>query len=295
MPRGGRPGGRRRGAEVGGCRDRHRADLGRAVEVVDDVAERVHETRREIAGQRRARERHEPQRRRVVARRALSAGSSSMRSSITGTATNTSRAVLRDQRERALADRSAARAPSCRRAAGSCVAFAKPHAWKHGAAITIVSLRAVGESFEERDRRADVRRARDERALRRSGRSRRQDDRAARACAGGRGGGPSACRRGEVVERAGAVGRGRVGSVQARSARFDAGRGRRAARTRRRARAAMARSRSMIGRDLRGGEAGVEVQRVRAELGQRAGDLEEVAMVAAQDADRVARDAHRSR
>ena len=59
--------GRRCNAQVGRSRDRYRPDLGRAVEVVDHVSERVHETRGEIAGERGSRERDEPERRGVVA------------------------------------------------------------------------------------------------------------------------------------------------------------------------------------------------------------------------------------
>ncbi len=61
------PGGPGRGAQVGGRRDRRPRHLGRAVEVVEHVAERVHRARRELARERRAADRDHPQRARVVA------------------------------------------------------------------------------------------------------------------------------------------------------------------------------------------------------------------------------------
>jgi len=59
--------GGRGGSEVGGVGDARPRNLGRAVEVVEDVAEVVHERRDERAGHRRAAARDDPQRRQVVA------------------------------------------------------------------------------------------------------------------------------------------------------------------------------------------------------------------------------------
>ena len=55
VPRGGRPAVPGRGAQVLGRGDRRPRDLGRAVEVVEDVAEAVHDLDGELAGQRRCR------------------------------------------------------------------------------------------------------------------------------------------------------------------------------------------------------------------------------------------------
>ena len=57
-----------RGAQLLGRGDRRPRDLGRAVEVVEDVAEGVHHAQREVARQRRAADRDHAQRARVVAR-----------------------------------------------------------------------------------------------------------------------------------------------------------------------------------------------------------------------------------
>ena len=129
-----------------------------------------------------------------------------MRMSITGTATKTSARCSCDQRERlfrvelALEDHRVAEQQARVRVRESPRVEARrgDHHLLAG---------AVGESFEQRDRGTDVRRARDERTLRRSGRARRHDDRAARACSGGSSGGPARVAVGELVEGAGGVGR----------------------------------------------------------------------------------------
>ena len=67
------------------------------------------------------------------------------------------------------------------------IALARPHEWKHGAAMTIVSLCAVRDALEQRRARSVSSVPLCARALRRAGRARREDDRAALVFGPGRG------------------------------------------------------------------------------------------------------------
>ena len=86
-----------RGAQVLRRGDRRPRHLGRAVEVVEHVAEGVHDARRELARQRRAARGDDAQRAEVVACDRLRRRSSRIRWSITGTTTSAVRAVLVDR------------------------------------------------------------------------------------------------------------------------------------------------------------------------------------------------------
>ncbi len=247
------------------------------------VAERVHETGREVAGERRARERHEAQRRRVVAGAHLGRQLHDAQQHDRDRDEDLG-PVAGDQCERAfrvevplqhhgVADQQA------RRRVGEAPRVEARRGDDH------VLVRAVREAFEQRDRGAGVGRARHERTFGRSRRPRRKDDRAAGAR------GPLEARTvgvpvGEVAERAAVVGRGRVVGPGPQAV-LDA----RRAGERREFVVVDEEHRALavhdVG-DLRGGEPGVQVDGVDAQLGECAGDFEEVAMVAAQDGDGVA-------
>ena len=139
-----------------------------------------------MPGERRAAERHDPQRRGVVARRASSAGRSRMRWSITGTTTSTVARWRRCRRARPRG-RSAGGARPSSRAPGRCARWAKPHVWKSGAAMhgALARLRNGIRSSIAAARVSAAVCARG--ALRGAGRAGRQDEcgRAARAARGG--------------------------------------------------------------------------------------------------------------
>ena len=221
----------------------------------------------------------------VSYRARTSAGSSSMRRSITGTATKTSarcRAIRASERSGSKCRSSTIVSPSNK----LVVALANPHAWKHGAAMTIFSCARYG--------------------------SRSSNAIAAPGCgapatsaplggpvvpdvkmmirpsrAGRSNGGPSAWRRARSSRVRVACSEELDSSVQASRRASVAGRRR-------------DRGELVVVHEndrplplhhfahLRCREPSVEVQRVRAELRQRAGDLEEVAVVAAQDGNGVA-------
>ena len=142
-PRGGLPavpGAARRSSGRG---DRRVGDLGRAVEVVDVVAEAVHPLDRQLARQRRARERGDPQRGEVVASRASPRAARGSAAS--------SPAPRRARRRGAAATACSVSSGSKRRRstiveAGGRLStkWVKPQEWKSGAAITIVSRRGRG-------------------------------------------------------------------------------------------------------------------------------------------------------
>ncbi len=166
---------------------------------------------------------------------------------------------------------------------------AKPQAWNSGAAIIVTSPVVQRDLREQRRRRLERRRRLARRALRRAGRARGEDHRAARL----------ARRHRRRTGRRGAIRCSSESSIRSRRRRR-----RPPAQATKRLRPSAA-SATQVGEllvvddrarllaldhlgDLRAGERGVEVQAVGAELGQRHGGLDEAAVVAAHDGDAVA-------
>ena len=270
------PRGARRVAQVLGPGDRDPRDLGRAVEVVDDVAELVHEAPGQLAGQRGAADRDGPQRVGVVAARGRRRRGRGCRWSITGTI---------GQRCRPARARSSASTSSGSNLRRSTIVlavsiarakWAKPHWWNSGARDQHLLAAAQRDRGEDRDGGADARRAA-RGALRRAGRARGEDRLAALASGGtGVAGSPSP-----------------ISSLDRRVADLVV-----LVRPRHEALAAVQRVRQQLGElrvvddrarllaldhlgQLRAGERGVEQHRVGAELGQRDQRLDEPAVVAA--------------
>ncbi len=199
-------------AQLGGGGDRRPGHLGRAVEVVDDVAELVHEPERERTGERRAAHRHHAERPGPALVRWCS-GRSRIRWSITGTATRAwarcweaAVRVAAGSKRRWRTTVEASSEPSSR--------LANPQAWKSGAAMQRRLAGPVGDAREDGDRRVDAAGAAPRRALGRPGGPRGEDDdppRARRAAATV----SSACALGEGVERGGRFAAG--SSCQARN------------------------------------------------------------------------------
>ena len=180
VPSGGLPGRAGGGAQVGGRGDRGPRDLGRAVEVVEDVAELVHELQRELARQRGAARRGTVRSDEVSYLLRTSSGRSRIRWSITGTIGHDGALVLRDRRRASPRGRTCAGARTSSASASPSVKCAKPHEWNSGAAMIVRSPALQRDPREERDRAGSrpsgcLR----VRALRRAGRARGEDDDAA--------------------------------------------------------------------------------------------------------------------
>ena len=145
VPRGGAAGGARRGAQVLGRGDRRPGDLGRAVEVVERRRRSVHDRgRRASPGSAEPLAAMTRSDRQVVAASSVSAGSSRIRCSITGTTI---------ERRRTRAGRSRASVSSGskrrlqherRRSAMPSVKCAKPQEWNSGAAMIVRSRARSG-------------------------------------------------------------------------------------------------------------------------------------------------------